>query len=158
MKPNEVSAYKRLKKNICGPYDRMERVENGLVDGMPDVNYCLHVGGLSPGREGWIEIKAPTEPKRATTALFASNHPVSVEQLNWLHAQHMSGGTGWLYIATEQRTLLIHGGRVSTAFRRINEMTVQELEAIANWKAPAPVGSAKLFWEELRSTLENPPR
>ena len=151
MKPNETSVYKKIRANICGPTDRMERVENGLIAGMPDVNYCLDA------QEGWMEIKSPTEPKRASTALFASGHPVSIEQINWMHVQHMAGGVSWLMIGSDKRMLMIHGGRVAALVHRINEMTVSELEKIAEWKAPVPLNDS-VFWRTLRELLTQRPR
>lgn len=151
MKPNESSVYQKIKSNICGPTDRMERVENGLVDGMPDVNYCFETF------EGWIEIKAPTEPKRETTGLFTSNHQVSIAQMNWMHNQHMAGGTSWLLIATERRMFMIHGGRVAALFHDINTLTANGLEDIAEWKAHVPVKDS-IFWRTLRELLAQPPK
>jgi hypothetical protein len=145
MKPNEVSAFQRLKKCVAKPTDRFERIENGLLAGMPDVNYCMS------GYEGWIEIKAPEEPKREATPLFGSNHPVSIEQINWMHTQHMAMGQSWLFIATGVRVMLIHGGRIATVRGKVNEMSVAGLESIACWTVKGIVNFEK--WIDLRQLL-----
>lgn len=146
MKPSEASVYSKMRSRILGPIDRIERVENGLLVGMPDVNYCIE------GQEGWIEIKAPVEPTRKATPLFGSNHQVSIEQINWMHVQHMAGGVSWLLISTQARMLLIHGGRVAALERRINTLCVAELEKISHWQAPVPTRDI-IFWGALRELL-----
>ena len=146
----EARVFERLRERVCRPTDRVQRVENGLVSGMPDVNYCM------AGTEGWIEIKAPTEPARDTTALFGSNHQVSIEQINWFHRQHMARGLAWLFIGTKKRLMLINGSRVAVAERKINSMTVVQLERIATWKTLLPTQDAEI-WMDLREALTTPP-
>lgn len=152
MKPREANVYARLKERILRPTDRFERVENGLVTGMPDVNYCI------AGEEGWVEIKAPAEPVRAETALFGSGHPVKIEQINWLHKQHMAGGIAWLFIATERRLMLIAGGTVAALERRVNELSAETLmRKHSRWWAEMPVRAPEV-WFDLRELLARPPR
>ena len=146
MKPRETSVFTRLKERVTRPTDRFERVENGLGEGWPDCNYCM------VGSEGWIEIKAPHEPVRPDTPLFASNHQVSIEQINWLHNQHMAGGNGWLFIATEKRLMIIHGGRVAQLGRKVNTMTVAQLIKCAAWHVELPVKDFEK-WFDLRELL-----
>jgi len=143
----EARAYKRLKECVCRPNDRMERVENGVATGMPDVNYCIM------GIEGWIEIKFPDEPARPTTALFGNgNHQVSVDQCNWLLKQSQAGGRGWLFIATTERLIMIEGARVGKMGTLINKMTTHELEQIARWRVDLPIMD-QLRWADLRQLL-----
>lgn len=114
---------------------------------MPDVNYCF------VGVEGWIELKAPLEPKRADTALFGSNHGVEVEQANWMLRQSRARGRSWLFIATPARLLLIDGAIVGQrGAEQINSMSAHALERIAVWKAQPPVLD-QLRWHDLRETL-----
>jgi hypothetical protein len=143
----ESNVYARLKDRICRPEDRFERMENGLVDGMPDVTFCM------AGAEGWIEIKAPREPARPTTALFgAGNHQVSVEQCNWMLKQTQAGGWCWLFIATEERLVLVNGSQVGRLGVKINTLTAHEIERISDWKAQVPVLD-QLRWFDLREIL-----
>lgn len=120
---NEKTAYRWLREKVFKPYDRVDRLENIAVPGMPDVSYC------AAGTEGWIEIKSPVEPKRGTTALFGSNHKVSQDQKNWFLRQLRAEGAAYLFICTEQRKMLVHGEYAET----INEMTVAQIVDVAKW-------------------------
>jgi hypothetical protein len=139
---SEKNAYDSLKK-VVSPLDRIDRVENVLVDGMPDVNYCTE------GVECWIEIKNPKEPKRDTTPLFGSNHKLSAEQKNWMLRQMNAGGKAFILISTNKRWMLIDGKHAD----RVNEMTVSALRLIAVWYADKPVKEDKK-WEMLRLALK----
>lgn len=114
--------------------DRLDRVENIVVDGMPDVNGCFS------GREFWIETKCPTEPKRDGTPLFGSNHDLSLGQRNWALRQMNAGGNVFFYIVTDKWRFLVHGRYAD----RLNSMTVREIGLISfgNWE----VGQYKRGW------------
>ena len=145
--PSEKSSYATLKRNlIVLARVRINRVENMLVPGMPDVNICID------GVESWIEIKTPTEPKRPTTPLFRSrNHPLSIEQVNWFKEQVGAGGRCWLYIDTDQRRMLINGPSVVAFGEHINKMMISELIAVS--KLVFPKRSAYEDWSEFRKLL-----
>lgn len=138
----ESTDYKNFKKNVPQAGDRLDRVENPLVTGMPDINFC------SEGVECWIEQKSPTEPKRSTTALFGSNHKVSQDQANWMLRQRQAGGRCYFLIATDKRWILIAGGLAD----KINTMTVAELVDNSLWSTMKPVRE-KEQWTTLRNTL-----
>lgn len=125
---SEKDAYKFLRDKVFLPRDRLDRIENLVVEGMPDVEFC------ASGTEGWIEIKAPTEPKRSTTPLFGSNHKVSQEQKNWILRQLKAYGVIYIFIATDKRKMLIEGRWAE----QINEMTVQQIIDIAKWHRERP--------------------
>lgn len=146
----ESNVYARLKDRVARPTDRFDRIENGIGVGMPDVNYCIL------GCEGWIEIKAPHEPARPSTALLKSNHPLGVDQVTWFRRQHMARGLAWLFVASGQRLLLIKGSSVSALGARINSLSATELEGHAVWKTPVPVKHPE-FWADLREMLATPP-
>lgn len=143
---SEKNAYLRLKERVSRPSDRWDRVENGIVVGMPDVNYCIL------GTEGWVEIKSPEEPARPTTSLFGSNHQVSVDQCNWMLRQANAGGISWLFIVTRQRLMLLPGQRVGKMGILINKLRVNELEDMAAWRTLNPVMDP-LRWADLREAL-----
>ena len=124
------------------PRDRWDRMENGVGVGMPDINFCMN------GKEGWIEIKSPTEPKRPDTPLFGSNHPVSQEQKNWFKRQALAGGRAYVLIGTDKRWLLIHGKHADA----VNILTVDDLIGIAEWFALKPVRDI-MAWSNLREAL-----
>lgn len=139
----EKNAYETLRnKVLIKSADRIDRVENVLVDGTPDVNYCIE------GTEGWIEIKCPTEPKRSTTPLFGSNHKLSQDQKNWIKRQLDAGGIVWVVIRTDYRWAIL-SGRLAEG---INLMTVQDLIDSAHHTFPHP-NRDKYHWLRLRMIL-----
>jgi hypothetical protein len=140
---SEATAFDLLRAKVCWPKERMERIENGLLPGMPDVNYCL------ASTEGWIEIKSPTEPKRPDTALFGSNHPVGVDQANWFLKQRLAGGRAFLYIATNRRLILMDGRDVGEAGIAMNKWPVSLLIARSAWFSPLE----NVGWDGLRAVL-----
>jgi hypothetical protein len=142
----ESNDYKVLKANLPKGRDRLDRVENVVVNGMPDINFC------SEGVECWIEQKSPKEPVRKTTKLFGSNHKVSQDQMNWFMRQTKAEGNAYFLIVTDKRWMLIGGEHAD----RINEMTVEQLMAVALWQTTKPVRD-KDSWNKLRQTLNSKP-
>src|SRR5215510_6325359 len=137
----ESTDYKRFRRFVVLFGDRVDRVENILVNGMPDINFC------ADGVECWIEQKSPKEPRRPTTPLFGSNTRISQNQRNWFLRQCKAGGRCFFLICTDKRWLLIAGNMAD----KINEMTITELMKIALWHRMKPV----IFheWMELRQAL-----
>lgn len=138
----ESTDYKTFKKNVPQPGDRLDRIENVVVTGMPDINMCI--GGV----EVWIEQKSPKEPVRRTTPLFGSNHKVSQEQANWMLRQRKAGGRCYFLISTDKRWILV-GGFLAD---QLNTMTVDELLEQAVWSTTKPVRD-KESWKHLRLAL-----
>ena len=139
---SEKKDYQTLKNNVIGPLDRIDRVENIVVAGMPDVNVCIE------GVESWLELKSPKEPKKATTPLFGSNHKLSQDQKNWFLRQQNSNGKGYILIASDKRWLLIEGKHADD----VNEMTIVELIVESVWGCVKPITKAQ--WKELRDILK----
>lgn len=138
----ESTDYKAFKKHVPEPLDRLDRIENMMLTGMPDTNFCAE------GRESWIEFKSPKEPIRATTKLFGSNHKLSQEQKNWFLRQRNAGGRAFVLIVTDKRWLLLDGIHAD----KINDMTVPELIEAALWHAVKPIRS-KEQWKQCRLQL-----
>lgn len=144
---NEKNAYSTFRSKIMQRGDRIDRVENPIVPGMPDVSVCLRSAredGKIVGKEFWLEMKAPEEPMRPTTPLFGSAHPVLQSQANWFQSQIQAGGHAFFYIDTDKRRLLIPGKFCDV----INSLTVTELENIASWKSIKT--SSESDWMNLR--------
>lgn len=139
---SESKDYQILKKHALEPLDRIDRIENFLVIGMPDTNVCVE------GTEVWVEFKAPIEPKRASTALFGSNHKLSIEQKNWMLRQRNAKGRCCILIATDKRWMLIDGIHADG----LNEATVGELIKWSKWHATKPI--KKPQWASLRTALK----
>ncbi len=138
----ENTDYKNFRDNVPIFGDRLDRVENLLLPGMPDINFC------GEGRECWIEQKSPKEPVRPTTPLFGSNHKLSTEQKNWFLRQTQSGGRSFVLITTNKRWILIGGDRADF----INSMTVDELISESYWNTLKPIRD-KTKWQILRKIL-----
>jgi len=138
----ESTDYKRFKAKVPQPGDRLDRVENILVRGMPDINMC------SKGTEIWMEQKSPREPKRPRTPLFGSNHRVSQNQKNWFLRQRQAGRRAWFLITTDKRWMLIDGIFAD----QLNEMTVNELIMCSSWSTLKPVRD-RGQWAALHAVL-----
>lgn len=139
---NEKTAYAAFRENIIGRGDRIDRVENPIVPGMPDVSCCLR-----PGVEFWMEIKAPREPIRDSTPLFGSRHGVMQSQANWIRSQIQAGGKCYFFIETDLHRFMIDGGFCD----EINELTVHQIKVASFWWVPKPTPGH--LWIQLKEIL-----
>jgi hypothetical protein len=126
------------------PGDRLDRVENSVATGQPDTNGCL------ASEDIWCELKAPTEPKLAKTALMTSNgnHPLMDSQINWFCRQEAAGGIAFILIRTDKRLMLVDGTRHARTF---NAYTVSEMVASSLFVASVPTESSD--WLLLRNVM-----
>lgn len=140
MKP-EARFYQTLKSRFLLPMDRMDRIENSFGEGIPDTNMCLS------GEDIWCELKAPTEPKRATTRLMTSNgnHPLLDSQINWFIRQRQAGGIGFILLRTDKRIMLVDGSLHSKEF---NDWTVEQMINRSIYHVPLPMPAHE--WSMLR--------
>jgi hypothetical protein len=146
---NESSVFRSLKDKLCRPEDRFERVENGMVDGMPDVNYCL------AKREGWIEIKAPKTPKLGASRLLGASEEFKVAQANWFLRQTRAGGRCALFIATEGALLAVPGNVAAREGIKLNAYSLDELRMYSEWSVDLPAKDVQCWWD-LREFLTKP--
>jgi len=68
-------------RDRLSPFGRLERVENRLNLGTPDVSYALRRPAESRGVSGWVELKENDPPVRATTPF--SIESLKLEQVRW---------------------------------------------------------------------------
>jgi hypothetical protein len=146
---SESDVFRRLKEKVCRPEDRFERVENGMVDGMPDVNYVI------AKREGWLELKAPKLPKLGASRLLGASEPFKVDQANWFLKQARAGGRCALFIATQKALLAIPGSVAAREGIKLNEYSLDELRMYAEWSTDLPVSEMQVWWD-LREFLTKP--
>lgn len=126
------------------PGDRWDRVENAVMSGQPDVNACLQ------GEDVWIELKAPTEPGRATTPMLkrSGNHQLLLSQINWMARQRQAGGIAFILLRTDKHIFLVDG--------------TKHADDINNWPVPTymersmlvcPVPTPNNQWGLLRNVI-----
>lgn len=123
MRKPEQRLWDRFSSNCSSRGLWLQRVENGLVDGMPDV---LSISKFT-GKVCWIELKYAIEPARPTTPLLTDARGLSIEQRNWHLNWCKHSGTSYLLVGTEKRTLLIRGEYADV----VNSMPVCDLIELA---------------------------
>lgn len=99
----EKQLYQRIKEieaTYRGNTARWMRVENVLLPGVPDVNYCIN------GVEGWLELKCPPVKANEQTSVFGGAHGLSPVQMAWALSQAQAGGRCFLLTANEHFTYL----------------------------------------------------
>lgn len=143
---SEKTAWTWMREKVFKAQDRADRLENIVLDGMPDANCCVC------GTESWIEIKAPTEPVRERTPLFGSNHKISQSQANWMLRQISAGGNAYFFIDTDKRRMLVEGKYAD----QLNTMTVTEIMLISKWVCAKPLHKQSQAAFHLRNCLIAP--
>lgn len=94
----------------------LDRVENGVLAGMADVNYCIR------GVEGWIELKCVEMPKRFDTRVLGDKG-LNLEQINWhLKRQAVLSNT-FIFITAKPYRWLV-GGHFA---REVNNWSADDL-------------------------------
>lgn len=102
MRKPEQRLYATMRANAWNS-TRIERVENGVGTGMPDVH--LIRGGVTR----WVELKVVRRPALATTALFNSG-AVRDDQVAWHVAYHRCGGISFVLARDDRRQLYLFPG------------------------------------------------
>lgn len=120
------------------PYMWLQRVENLVGDGMPDVYTCdkrLTTGGLKKSF-CWVELKAANLPKRSTTKLKMSEG-VRTSQVNWHMKAQTKGLDTFILLRVEEamkEPLLIDGSLAG----EVNSFTFDQAKTNAvavGWEA-----------------------
>lgn len=105
MRKAEQRLWDTMKKHAQRHEVVLERVENVVADGMPDVHVMAKGGHLT-----WVELKAPHRPKRPTTRLLGAEG-LRPAQINWhLRAAALEVQT-WILIRDDTGALLLVAGR-----------------------------------------------
>lgn len=118
----ESTFYQRVRKMILAefPSARIDRVENGLVDGMPDVNCCVK------GSDLWLELKyIESWPARAATQVLGRKG-LRPEQVNWHIRQSAAGGVSFIVVGIGKETWVADNAYA----RDINSWTKENWEAL----------------------------
>jgi len=120
------------------PFARLNRVENNVGFGIPDVNGCFL------GNEFWIEIKIGTIRRDPEQPIFDKKYGMTVEQINWHIEQNQAGGRSFILLRIGENLFLVEGHKAS----RVNQWTLDALvEESLIWSAlPVEAGFWPRFW------------
>lgn len=132
MRKPEQRLWDRM-RNALGAQLRLERIENLVSVGMPDVL------AIKQQRVSFVELKAQAEwPARATTSVLG-REGLSVDQRNWLLDWRSHGGTAWVLVSVGKEHFLFDAKHADT----LNTFTQEQLRALA----------AATGWEEIGRAL-----
>lgn len=102
----------------------MERIENSLRGGYPDVEGCYDSYGFH------IELKVADRPKRATTRVAVK---FQKKQKPWLRRRWAVGGSCWVLLqvgSAHQAKRYLISGYDCTQIGKVDESTLEELSVI----------------------------
>lgn len=97
----------------------LQRVENVVTDGMPDVH-----GAATLNNQSWIELKAPRRPKRATTPLMGNKEGLRPSQINWHVKAHSLAMRSYVLIRDDEGELFLLD---NSHAKEVNQYTVADL-------------------------------
>lgn len=118
MRKNEQRIWDTMRRN-CPPDIWLERVENLVGEGIPDVR-AMRKGGV----EVWLELKYATRPKRITTPLLRG--AIRTSQKNWHEKHAQFGGVSFIVVRDSMKALyLIPGALV----RELDDLTFNDIRA-----------------------------
>lgn len=133
MRKKEQLLWDAMKRNLPESL-WMQRIENLVGDGMPDVYI---------GRTGkWVELKAPSRiPVRRQTPLLGKEG-LRLSQVNWFlkHNTMPEAPNAYILIRTVERELLLIPG---DAAEEVNQLSLSELRKI----------NAADSWEKIKEAL-----
>lgn len=107
----------------------LERVENMVADGTPDVDYCI------AGVAGKIELKySPHHPVRESTPLMPEGKRLRRSQIIWAKSRMHAGGRVFLLIGTPRESWLIDlAGMSAREMGSLGLLTSPGAREIAAW-------------------------
>lgn len=107
----------------------LERVENMVSVGTPDVDYCIAT------IHGKIELKyTPHDPARPSTPVLGKGHGMRRSQIVWAVRRMHSGGRVLLCVGTPSMVWLLRlWDRSPEAMRAVEMMSRDQLNAAAVW-------------------------
>lgn len=115
------------RKKPCG-FGKLERVENGVGSGMPDV-YCVPAHGTD---ECWVELKAPIAPKRRQTRVLGGEG-LNPAQVNW-HLEHAGlGARSFILIRDNLGRLWLIDGNMAHEANEMDAAALNENAIARDW-------------------------
>lgn len=104
----------------------LQRVENLVGDGMPDV--------YSDGTGAWIELKAPTRPKRESTPLLGESEGLRTSQKNWIRIATARGRKVFVLIRDSEGELFLMPGKFATTMNGMTRAELRERSLAEDWQ------------------------
>lgn len=140
MKVDEKRLMTALRLAAQGRRTWVQRVENVVVDGTPDVLL------ISPcGRHVWVELKVATRPKRATTPVLGARG-MRQEQINWHEKAALMCVETYILIRDDEAELYLIPGELAGS---VNNMPLAELQYNSVIR-----GKSREFWAEFFGYIE----
>lgn len=119
----EQRLWDRVRRNLTARGVHLERIENLVGVGMPDVL------ALACGQTSLVELKAVEEvPARKSTALLGNQKGLNVDQRNWHKTWAKNRGKSFLLVGIGGTVQFLLTGNWADA---INNMTVDDIAEVA---------------------------
>lgn len=127
MRTTEQRLWDRF-RSALGSRIRLERVENVVTVGMPDVI------SLVDAAVRWVELKAVEDyPARASTPVLGDKKGLSRDQRNWHLDWARWGGTSFALIGVGSRDLYLIPGRLADHINKMNRQELIDFAAARDW-------------------------
>ena len=133
----ETSLWNWLKKSRIELRDELHinRIENSLGKGTPDVEGYLYYGG-----QFWIELKSSERPKYTSTPIRFKVKDREA-QVEWMRRRTLVGGNTWLLLQVGSghvaKRYLVLGKYATEIYAGVNEKRLRELTKLSEVK-PTP--------------------
>jgi hypothetical protein len=124
MRKTEQRFWDRMRRAI-GTRVRLERIENVVGVGTPDVVACCYI-------TSFVELKAVEGPPVRATTRVLGDRGLSRDQRNWHKDWHQWGGKSFILVGVGRQIFMIQGQFADA----LNDMTMDDLTAhniAADW-------------------------
>jgi hypothetical protein len=109
----------------------LQRVENVVGDGMPDVHSCCRVSCAASLT--WVELKAVTRPKRIATR-FLGNEGLRTSQISWHMKAASMSVRSFVLVRDDHKALYLVQGKFADAMNEWDLPTFESHSIAGNWK------------------------
>ena len=129
---SENAAWQWLRKGAADrPKIHLQRVENCLSRGNPDVEGCID------GVSFWLELKAGPCPAKETSKV--SCEPLKTPQRRFIRQRLAAGGQAWILYRVDREVYLIHGEDAEKVRNQPRLKTLRELTHVNRKASPGKV-------------------
>lgn len=130
----EATSYEWLRNGITKAlpaYSLLERVENGVCNGMADIAYSIR------GVDGWIEMKAVALPSKGSTPVLGADKGLNTNQINWHIARQRVRSRTWIFVSASPCRWLVNGiyAREINGWNAAEFHSKARIATLKNWTA-----------------------